>query len=502
MLRCFSSFSALVVFICFAQAASQGAPPSWLSAELAAISRPAANPVFTASGLWSAITAWDAANPGNTFLVAGDDQASQRMLAAFLGNVAQETGGLQFNVELADGVTPCTLLTCPNYVAAGSSVGYWGRGALQVTCWGGVWCSAYSDVAKYYGRPDIQSDPDVIATNATLAWGSALVFWMTNTGAGGLGPASAWVNKQSFGGTYATINGGLECPPQNTYQPPTADPRVANRIANFYAACAAANVNTSCASFDVNCPGGAPASGMCSIETTWPCTWDGDCGQKTTGGVCNVAKNKGLCSVQTAWGCFQNSECGSSGGFCKLPANKGTCSIQTSWACWMDSDCGDPTKGGTCALPFLGTCHDQPTLGCRKDTDCAQPGAAITNPCTLNPPGGQVCAEGAGKGSWACFTNADCGAGGVCPTLAPSGICGKNNNWGCRYDAQCGSGDRCWVNPGPTGVPQKPDASKRAALRKERRLRETRARPALSLDSAQDIIASAHAMAEEAREAH
>jgi hypothetical protein len=214
-----------------------------------------------------------------------------------------------------------------------------------------------------------------------------------------------------------------------------------------------------------------------------------------------VAKNKGLCSVQTAWGCFQNSECGSSGGFCKLPANKGTCSIQTSWACWMDSDCGDPTKGGTCSLPFLGTCHDQPTLGCRKDTDCAQPGAAITNPCTLNPPGGQVCAEGAGKGSWACFTNADCGTGGVCPALAPSGICGKNNNWGCRYDAQCGSGDRCWVNPGPTGVPQKPDASKRAALRKVRRLRQTRARPASSLDSAQDIIASAHAMAEEAREA-
>jgi hypothetical protein len=141
MLRCFSSFSAFVAFICFAQAASQGAPPSWVAAEVAAISRPAANPVFTASGLWSAITAWDAANPGNTFLVAGDDQASQRMLAAFLGNVAQETGGLQFNVELADGVTPCTLLTCPNYVAAGSSVGYWGRGALQVTCWGGV-CGA------------------------------------------------------------------------------------------------------------------------------------------------------------------------------------------------------------------------------------------------------------------------------------------------------------------------------------------------------------------------
>ena len=169
------------------------------------------------------------------------------MLAAFLGNVAQETGELRYTTELAppDYAQPCTLSTC------GSSYGkFWGRGALQVTCWGGNPCSAYQDVVSN-GYISSLDDIDQISTDPAAAWGSGLVFWMSNTGVGAKGPAAKYVAQKCFGGTYAVINGAIECPAG------TLDSRVANRIKNFEAAASAMGVDVS--SWTMTCPGAGPS---------------------------------------------------------------------------------------------------------------------------------------------------------------------------------------------------------------------------------------------------
>lgn len=338
-------------------------------------------------------------------------------------------------MELAppDYTSPCTIASgncAENYGK------FFGRGALQMTCWGGSCCSTYSDAGEVYSEPTICQDPDLMATNPVLAWGGSILFYMTNPGVGNQGPAIKWPKQGSFGGTYATINGALECPPGNPQG--VDDPRVANRIKNFKAACSAAGVN--CDDFDMACPN-ASAGGTCSLKTDWACKCDADCGLKTTGGVCNIAANKGTCAGKSEWACWQNADCGQSGP-CNLPANKGTCAGNPAWACWKDPDCG---QSGPCNLPNLGICYGNKNWGCRKDTDCGQ-----SAPCELTPPGASVCEV---HTDWACWKDSDCGSSDTCSALPNSGICRNQPSWGCRDDRDCGDGGICDVAPGPTGVP-------------------------------------------------
>ena len=76
---------------------------------------------------------------------------------------------------------------------------------------------------------------------------------MGNKGVSGY-EAYTWLSMNSFGGTYETINGALECPPGNTATPPTSGKckRVANQINNFEKACVAAGPG--CSQFVMNCP--------------------------------------------------------------------------------------------------------------------------------------------------------------------------------------------------------------------------------------------------------
>ena len=227
------------------------APPDWFAVEVASIRGEDSADVYETQALWEAIKKWDDKN-ANKFFVVGEDKANKEMLAAFLGNVAQETGQLKFPQELGPpnytSDSPCTVASgncAENYGK------YFGRGSLQVTCWGGDYCSAYSEVAKAYDINDMENNPDQIATNPQLAWGSGIVYWMSNKGVSGY-EAYTWLSKNSFGGTYETINGALECPPGNTATPPTSDKRVANRINNFEKACVAAGLE--CSQFVMNCP--------------------------------------------------------------------------------------------------------------------------------------------------------------------------------------------------------------------------------------------------------
>eukprot|EP00656_Telonema_subtile_P034187 TRINITY_DN3830_c0_g1_i1.p1 TRINITY_DN3830_c0_g1~~TRINITY_DN3830_c0_g1_i1.p1 ORF type:complete len:493 (-),score=104.18 TRINITY_DN3830_c0_g1_i1:97-1575(-) len=411
----------------------QDSPPDWFNAEVASIRDPSSAAVFATQGLWDAIQGWDQKHPDAPFF-GSDDTANKIMLAGFLGNVAQETGQLKYATELAPPSynSPCTVASgncAQNYGT------YFGRGALQVTCWGGTYCANYEDVASAYGITDMQTNPDQVATNPELAWGSAIVFWMTNPGVDSVGPAYKWLAKNSFGGTYATINGALECPPPvGSNSQGVQDSRVANRIKHFEAACTAAGVD--CSKFEMTCPA-ISARGTCAKNKDWACAWNGDCGES---GPCNLASNMGHCSKKD-WKCYSDADCGDPtvNGQCDLPANKGSCKADTAKDCWRDAECG----AGGCVLPNLATCHGNPAFGCRKDSDCGQVG-----PCQLNPPGMGKCDT---HSDWACWLDSDCGSSGKCK-LPVSGVCDKNA-WGCRSDSDCGENGPCWVNPGPTGVP-------------------------------------------------
>lgn len=48
-------------------------------------------------------------------------------------------------------------------------------------------------------------------TNASVAWQTALWFWMTQSGAGTMTPHAAITNGSGFGETIRSINGILEC---------------------------------------------------------------------------------------------------------------------------------------------------------------------------------------------------------------------------------------------------------------------------------------------------
>ena len=45
---------------------------------------------------------------------------------------------------------------------------YSGRGALQVTCWGGDYCANYKNLEAGFGATDIEMNPDQISADHEL----------------------------------------------------------------------------------------------------------------------------------------------------------------------------------------------------------------------------------------------------------------------------------------------------------------------------------------------
>merc|ERR1712224_207769 len=73
--------------------------PDWFKKSVDSIRVEDPAKVFTTKGLWDGIQSWDKANPEHAFF-GKDEDTNKAQLAAFLGNVAQETGGLKFPSEL------------------------------------------------------------------------------------------------------------------------------------------------------------------------------------------------------------------------------------------------------------------------------------------------------------------------------------------------------------------------------------------------------------------
>ncbi|MGC4892309.1 glycoside hydrolase family 19 protein [Micromonospora sp. DT31] len=166
---------------------------------------PSRNPFYTYAGLVDAMAKFPA------FAATGDESTRKREVAAFLANVDHESGGL-VHVEEIDRAAWGNY--CDGAQAYGCPAGrsaYHGRGPIQLS-----WNTNYKAAGDALGL-DLLGNPDLVATDPSVAWQTALWFWMTQRGAGTTTPHAA-ITGGGFGETVRSINGALECGGGNAAQ--------------------------------------------------------------------------------------------------------------------------------------------------------------------------------------------------------------------------------------------------------------------------------------------
>lgn len=170
-------------------------------------------PIYSYQGLLDAAAKYPA------FGGTGSSDQAKREVAAFLANVAHETGDLQYADEIAKADYCQSSGSCP--CEPGQQ--YFGRGALQLS-WNYNYCAA-GDALGY----DLRKNPGQVSSNPTLIWLTGMWFWMTSTGAGSQ-TCHDGIASSGFGATIKTINGALECGGQNGTQ-------VQDRITHYQTFC-------------------------------------------------------------------------------------------------------------------------------------------------------------------------------------------------------------------------------------------------------------------------
>ncbi|GGL35286.1 glycoside hydrolase family 19 protein [Planomonospora parontospora] len=167
---------------------------------------PNRNSFYTYKGLTAALSAY----PG--FARTGGDTVKKQEAAAFLANVNHETGGLVHVVEqnTANYSHYCDR-SQPYGCPAGQSA-YYGRGPVQLS-----WNFNYKAAGDALGV-NLLANPNLVQTDAAIAWKTALWYWNTQSGPGTMTPHNAMVNGRGFGETIRSINGSLECGGRNPAQ--------------------------------------------------------------------------------------------------------------------------------------------------------------------------------------------------------------------------------------------------------------------------------------------
>jgi len=157
---------------------------------------------YTYQGLVAAVSAHGSGLAGNP-----NGVDNKREAAAFLAQVAHETGSLTTAREkcittcaLPSMATTCTPVEAMRACTMGNT--YYGRGAIQLTG------QANYQAAESAGFAGIVANPDLVATNADFAFGTAVWFWMTPQSAAGV--CHTAILGKNFGQTTRVINGG-EC---------------------------------------------------------------------------------------------------------------------------------------------------------------------------------------------------------------------------------------------------------------------------------------------------
>jgi predicted chitinase len=158
------------------------------------------NQLYTYDGFIAAATAYPA------FVNTGSVDTCRKEAAAFLANVARETGRLRYAEQIAKSQYCSSRNSCacdPN--TQDQTKWYYGRGPIQIS-WNYNYCAAGAALGV-----DLLSQPNIVSTNSEVAWKTALWFWMTQEGAGNMTCHAAMTGTGGFGETIRTINGGQEC---------------------------------------------------------------------------------------------------------------------------------------------------------------------------------------------------------------------------------------------------------------------------------------------------
>jgi predicted chitinase len=173
---------------------------------------PNRNPFYTYAGLV------DAMNKFPAFAKTGSDTIRKQEAAAFLANANHETGGLVHITEINKNNDLCD--ESQPYGCPAGTFGYYGRGPVQLS-----WNFNYKAAGDYLGLP-LLTNPYLVEQQASVAWQTALWYWMTQNGPGTMTAHNAMVNSRGFGETIRSINGSLECNGGNPAQ-------VASRVAAY-----------------------------------------------------------------------------------------------------------------------------------------------------------------------------------------------------------------------------------------------------------------------------
>lgn len=185
-----------------------------LSEEQFELMFPARNPFYTYQGLL------DAVSVAGLTIFAGEGGVAlrRREIASALANFSHETGGLFFVREVAR-PTLCDADSEDQWPCEpGES--YFGRGPIQLS-----WNFNYGPAGVFVNQPLLQN-PDLVATVPSIAWQSAIWYWVTQEGPGDRPAHDCVLDNQGFGCTIRSINGALECDGGNPAQ-------VQSRIDNF-----------------------------------------------------------------------------------------------------------------------------------------------------------------------------------------------------------------------------------------------------------------------------
>ena len=139
------------------------------------------------------------------FAARGSEQQKRQEMAAFLGQIAHESDQLKAQREYrrANWDKYCREQLPGERCAPGQQ--YYGRGPIQLS-----WNYQYKAAGEALGL-DLWADPDRVARDSTVAWQTALWYWITQPGESTQTAHAALYAGAGFGATTRAINGPLEC---------------------------------------------------------------------------------------------------------------------------------------------------------------------------------------------------------------------------------------------------------------------------------------------------
>lgn len=161
---------------------------------------PDRKPIYTFDALLQAIKRFP------RFAGEGTPEQARREAAAFFAHVSHETSGLSRDEEQTTEsyCQPSATFSCQ----PGRS--YHGRGPLQLS-----WNFNYGPAGQALGV-NLLSDPELILSDGTLAFETALWFWMNSPSADSSIHSVMTGSRPFFGTTIRIINGGIECGPNRS----------------------------------------------------------------------------------------------------------------------------------------------------------------------------------------------------------------------------------------------------------------------------------------------